>query len=276
MSDAEALQDAFTSYLLLLTLSQLARRGRTVILSIHAPRSDAYDIFDRIALLSKGEIVYSGPRADCLGWFYMLGHDVQRGVNPLGMLYPTWNGVHINRAEDFLIDISSVDNRDAEKEEVSSARVKILIDAWRSRSREEWAHQFKLTKKAMSSSATTVVIDSMETEIQRIATGPTDVLEDQRRPGFWRQTTVLTARAHRNVYRNVPQLIGFTGQAIALGLIIGLTYYQLPEVSSSRTTVYHVDNQQTPTGIQSLKNLSFQLVPGAFYLQQVFCTFSPW
>lgn len=28
---------------------------------------------------------------------------------------------------------------------------------------------------------------------------------------------------------------------------------------------------QTPTGIQSLKNLSFQLIPGVFYLQQVFC-----
>jgi ABC-type multidrug transport system ATPase subunit len=76
--------DAFTSYLLLLTLSQLSRRGRTVILSIHAPRSDAFEVFDRIALLTKGEIVYSGRRKDCLGWFHSLGHDVEQGVNPLG------------------------------------------------------------------------------------------------------------------------------------------------------------------------------------------------
>lgn len=76
--------DAFTSYLLLLTLSQLARRGRTIILSIHAPRSDAFDIFDRIALLSKGQIVYSGLRRDCLAWFADLGHHVEKGVNPLG------------------------------------------------------------------------------------------------------------------------------------------------------------------------------------------------
>lgn len=76
--------DAFTSYLLLLTLSQLARRGRTIILSIHAPRSDAFDIFDRIALLSKGQIVYSGLRRDCLAWFADLSHHVEKGVNPLG------------------------------------------------------------------------------------------------------------------------------------------------------------------------------------------------
>lgn len=54
---------------------------------------------------------------------------------------------------------------------------------------------------------------------------------DEQRPGLWKQTKVLTARAHRNVYRNVPQLVGFAIQAVLLGVIIGITYYQLPEVS---------------------------------------------
>jgi ABC-type multidrug transport system ATPase subunit len=82
--------DAFTSYLLLLTLSQLARRGRTVILSIHAPRSDAFPLFDRISLLSKGQVVYSGHRRDCLGWFASLEHNLVAGVNPLGT-FPTFS-----------------------------------------------------------------------------------------------------------------------------------------------------------------------------------------
>jgi ABC-type multidrug transport system ATPase subunit len=76
--------DAFTSYLLLRTLSQLARRGRTIVVSIHAPRSDAFELFDRIALLSKGRVVYSGRRGACLPWFSSLGYNVERGVNPLG------------------------------------------------------------------------------------------------------------------------------------------------------------------------------------------------
>lgn len=78
--------DAYTSYLLLRTLNALARRGRTVILSIHAPRSDAFELFDRICLLSKGKVVYSGMRSLCLPWFAELGHTLEDNVNPLGKL----------------------------------------------------------------------------------------------------------------------------------------------------------------------------------------------
>lgn len=94
----------------------------------------------------------------------------------------------------------------------------------------------------------------MHAELTRVSSN----VVDQKRPGFWGQTRVLTARAHRNVYRNVPQLIGLAMQGIILGVIVGVTYVNLPE---------------TPTGIQSLKNVSFQLVPSVFYLQQVFWTY---
>lgn len=223
--------DAFTSYLLLQTLSALARRGRTVILSIHAPRSDAYPLFDRITLLSKGRVVYSGLRSQCLEWFSGLGHDVEPGINPL----------------DFLIDVSSVDNRTPENEEASIARVRALTNAWA-------AH---IATKPDTLSAQGPVLRSSAShhsaegvELHRVLSQ-----SEQKRPGFLLQTRVLTARAHRNVYRNLPQLIGLAMQGIILGVIMGVTYANIPD---------------TPTGIQSLKNLSFQMIPGVFYLQQVF------
>ncbi|ORY27652.1 P-loop containing nucleoside triphosphate hydrolase protein [Naematelia encephala] len=228
--------DAFTSYLLLLTLSQLAKRGRTVILSIHAPRSDAFDLFDRICLLSKGKVVYSGLQAACLSWFSGLGHYVETGVNPL----------------DFLIDISSVDNRDPDKEEASKARVAMLVSAWRDRDPSEWLHDLALKKEALRTSLT---LPERYEQPDEPEVGGGERLGTTKRPGWIRQTRVIMARAHKNVYRNVPQLIGFAIQSILLGVIIGLTFFQLPD---------------TPTGIQSLKNLSFQLIPGVFYLQQVF------
>ncbi|WWC87631.1 uncharacterized protein L201_002521 [Kwoniella dendrophila CBS 6074] len=238
--------DAFTSYLLLLTLSHLARRGRTVILSIHAPRSDAFDIFDRIALLSKGEIVYSGLRSECLGWFGELDQHVEKGVNPL----------------DFLIDISTIDNRTLDAEEESRIRVSALIQAWKTRSPSKVKND--LSRRSISSSISSSNLPETANDtgnINTVNSGEDEKLakssdaRDEKRPGLWKQTMVLTARSHRNVYRNVPQLIGFAVQAVVLGVIIGVTYYRLPE---------------TPTGIQSLKNLSFQLIPGVFYLQQVF------
>jgi ABC-type multidrug transport system ATPase subunit len=76
--------DAFTAYLLLQNLSALAKKGRTIILSIHAPRSDAWKLFDRIVLLTKGQVAYSGKKDDCLAWFDTLGQKVENRVNPLG------------------------------------------------------------------------------------------------------------------------------------------------------------------------------------------------
>ncbi|KAL1410291.1 hypothetical protein Q8F55_004297 [Vanrija albida] len=281
--------DAYTSYLLLRTLSALARRGRTVILSIHAPRSDAFPLFDRLCLLSKGKVVYSGPRSECLPWFHNLGHDVEVGVNPL----------------DFLIDVSSIDNRTPENEEASRARVLSLTNAWEAhlklgkedftvdkekertprnrRSTRGSDRLWSVRSSTVHGGGVTSVVSDKKTndllappradgttpgglqripsgtaadQLQRIVSTTTeDGSADQKRPGFWKQTAVLTSRAHRNVYRNFPTVLGLVCQGIVLGVIVGATYYKLPE---------------NPTGIQSMKNLSFQLIPGVFYLQQVF------
>ncbi|BEI93776.1 uncharacterized protein CcaverHIS019_0602350 [Cutaneotrichosporon cavernicola] len=222
--------DAFTSYLLLQTLSALARRGRTVIISIHAPRSDAYPLFDRITLLSKGRVVYSGLRSQCLDWFSGLGHDVEPGINPL----------------DFLIDVSSVDSRTPESEEASQARVQALTNAWAAHIATK---PDTLAVRPLLRSSTSR--HSAEgAELHRVVTQ-----SEAKRPGFLLQTRVLTARAHRNVYRNLPILVGLLLQGTVLGVFMGVTYANIPD---------------TPTGVQSLKNLSFQMIPGVFYLQQVF------
>lgn len=77
--------DATTSFLLLQTLSELAKRhSRTIILSLHAPRSDAFALFDRLMVLSKGDVVYSGRASDSLGWFERHGCELRKETNPLG------------------------------------------------------------------------------------------------------------------------------------------------------------------------------------------------
>ena len=54
---------------------------------------------------------------------------------------------------------------------------------------------------------------------------------DERRPGMWKQTQVLLARSHKRVYRNYVLMVGLVGQGIILGVMVGVAYYQLPEVS---------------------------------------------
>jgi len=54
---------------------------------------------------------------------------------------------------------------------------------------------------------------------------------DEKRPGMWKQTRVLLARSHKRVYRNYVLMVGLVGQGIILGVMVGVAYYQLPEVS---------------------------------------------
>jgi ABC-type multidrug transport system ATPase subunit len=107
--------DANSAYLLVKTCHQLAARGRTLIMSLHQPRSDIFFLFDDITILSGGQAIYSGPVNSVVGYFTGLGHSFPNHVNPA----------------DHLIDLSVVDSRSDEKERVSKARVDILIQAWK-------------------------------------------------------------------------------------------------------------------------------------------------
>lgn len=129
-----------------------------------------------------------------------------------------------------MIDVSSVDNRNPDKEESSKERVRALTSAWSTRTpTPTLQNDLQVLEKEATARSSNATQPHASSESVGAHLDPTD----EKRPGFLRQTMVLTARAHRNVYRNVPQLAGFAIQAILLGLVIGLTYYQLPEVGRS-------------------------------------------
>ncbi|KAF9150641.1 hypothetical protein BG015_007524 [Linnemannia schmuckeri] len=62
-------------------IKELARKGRTVILTVHQPRSDIYELFDDLLLLSKGKVVYFGKAQEAASYFEALGHEVPVGWN---------------------------------------------------------------------------------------------------------------------------------------------------------------------------------------------------
>ena len=144
---------------------------------------------------------------------------------------------------DFLIDISSVDNRSAENEETSKARVKYLTDAWKNRD-SDWSTFLPPTKHFDSETSLALVKQqsrqNLTPDLHRAITGITShhgedvsASRDEKRPGMWKQTRVLLARSHKRVYRNYVLMVGLVGQGIILGVMVGVAYYQLPEVSTS-------------------------------------------
>lgn len=74
--------DSFTAHNLVVTLSRLARGNRLVLLSLHQPRSDIFQLFDLVLLMSSGVTVYSGTAKDMVQYFTELGYPCPRYSNP--------------------------------------------------------------------------------------------------------------------------------------------------------------------------------------------------
>lgn len=74
--------DAFNAYNVIECLVTLAKNyKRTIIFTIHQPRSNIVALFDRLVLLAKGKTVYSGRFHDCQSYFDSIGYECPPGFN---------------------------------------------------------------------------------------------------------------------------------------------------------------------------------------------------
>eukprot|EP00189_Rhodosorus_marinus_P012759 CAMPEP_0184738390 /NCGR_PEP_ID=MMETSP0315-20130426/1043_1 /TAXON_ID=101924 /ORGANISM="Rhodosorus marinus, Strain UTEX LB 2760" /LENGTH=689 /DNA_ID=CAMNT_0027206073 /DNA_START=198 /DNA_END=2267 /DNA_ORIENTATION=- len=106
--------DSFNALNVMHTLRALAHRGRTIVTTIHQPRSNIFTLFDRLLLLSKGRVMYFGPATDAVAYFSALNYRCPANFNPA----------------DFFIDLISVDTRSERKSKTSNARIDLLEDAF--------------------------------------------------------------------------------------------------------------------------------------------------
>jgi ABC-type multidrug transport system ATPase subunit len=213
--------DATSAFQIIRTLKALAKKGRTIITTIHQPRSEIWDLFDNLIILSQGSPVYSGLMQDCVPWFSGMGFDLPPFVNPA----------------EFFIDHSAIDNRTPELEEESTARVEKLTASWR----EEAAERFAL---APSNNA-------LETSAKPGKTKP-----EQHHAGFFRQLRVLTHRTFRTTIRDPMGMAGSLGESILLAITTGYIFYALPRdlsgIRSREAALY------TAVGLQGYLYLMFE------------------
>jgi ABC-type multidrug transport system ATPase subunit len=74
--------DSFNAFNVIESLVTLARDyNRTVVFTIHQPRSNIVALFDRLVLLAKGQVVYSGAYDKCQDYFQSIGHPCPPGFN---------------------------------------------------------------------------------------------------------------------------------------------------------------------------------------------------
>ncbi|KAH8741857.1 hypothetical protein FG386_002097 [Cryptosporidium ryanae] len=87
--------DAFMAFQILQLLIKLAKTGRTIICTIHQPRTQIFQGFDEVILLSKGEVVYHGTSKSSVDYFTSIGYPIPSNYNPtdyyLDLLVPRSN-----------------------------------------------------------------------------------------------------------------------------------------------------------------------------------------
>lgn len=189
--------DATSAFQLVRTLKGLAKKGRTIITTIHQPRSEIWGMFDGLVILSKGSPVFSGKAEEALPWFERIGMEMPAFVNPA----------------EFLIDIAAVDNRSPELEAISTERVERLKAAWE----EESDRIFHPVEKKSDNPPVPASNESRKQySSQTHAHSP-----------FIRQTRILTSRTFVTTYRDPLGMAGSLLEAIGMGIMTGWVFYKL-------------------------------------------------
>lgn len=65
--------DATAASSMMRTLKAVARLGITVVVIIHQPRTEIFDLFDNLILLGNGQTIYEGTQAEVQGYFEDFG-----------------------------------------------------------------------------------------------------------------------------------------------------------------------------------------------------------
>ncbi|KII85250.1 hypothetical protein PLICRDRAFT_337205 [Plicaturopsis crispa FD-325 SS-3] len=74
--------DAYNAFNVVESLVSLARDyNRTVVFTIHQPRSNIVSLFDQLLVLAQGKMVYSGEMAKCQDYFSGIGRPCPPGFN---------------------------------------------------------------------------------------------------------------------------------------------------------------------------------------------------
>ncbi|BFZ53098.1 FAD-dependent urate hydroxylase [Savitreella phatthalungensis] len=74
--------DSYNAFNVIECLAGLARTSRrTIVMTIHQPRSDIVACFDQLLLLAQGRTVYSGPARSCNDYLRLIGLGCPEGYN---------------------------------------------------------------------------------------------------------------------------------------------------------------------------------------------------
>ena len=182
--------DSFQAQNVVQALKDLSQNGRTVVMTIHQPRSSIFQMFDTIMLLSEGNLIYfGGAHAEAASHFGSLGYKMPEEFNPA----------------DFYLDLISLDTRSPEAEAKTRDRIEVLA-------RNCKTNQEPIPSLGMASAS--------EPEVSKGAAS-------DYRAGKLHQFRVLFGRALTQITRDKIPLMISVFTAVFFALIVGMLYMHM-------------------------------------------------
>jgi ABC-type multidrug transport system ATPase subunit/ABC-type multidrug transport system permease subunit len=187
------------------TLKALSNSGRTICASIHQPRSAIYCLFDKLIILSEGQVMYQGPGGnEIIHFFSRLGFHMPANYNP----------------SDFVLDVVAVDvGKSPELEQEARLRIKLIA--------EEYHKQY------VEHSNTSVHNDDVEKQggntnnnNNNHSTNPIDEIDLAFQAPFGRQLQLLILRALSERIRDPAKTIVPFTISTFFGILLGLLFFQ--------------------------------------------------
>jgi ABC-type multidrug transport system ATPase subunit len=112
--------DAYNAFNVVECLVNLVKNyNRTVVFTIHQPRSNIVALFDQLILLAKGRAVYSGPFENCQTYFDELGYTCPPGFNIADYIVDLT--MHASTARKPIDEDSSLFNRDLNRDGLTTS-----------------------------------------------------------------------------------------------------------------------------------------------------------
>ncbi|XP_039072226.1 ABC transporter G family member 9-like [Hibiscus syriacus] len=181
--------DSSTAQRIVSTLLDLAKGGRTIVLTIHQPSSRLFYMFHKILLLCEGKSLYFGQGSAAMDYFSSIGYAPSVAMNP----------------SDFLLDLANGDSPTESTKEPTLVK-KTLIDAYEMN-----------------------IAGKLKEELQDVSNEPADELENKTRAKWpttwWQQFIVLLQRGVKE--RKHESFSGLNiAEVIIVSVLAGLLWWK--------------------------------------------------
>ncbi|PRT54145.1 hypothetical protein B9G98_01765 [Wickerhamiella sorbophila] len=245
--------DAYNAYNVVESLVGLARDfKRTVVFTIHQPRSNIVALFDRLVLLAQGKQVFTGTPQQAAEHFASQGLKCAPGYNIADFMIDVTMKAALADGIEGPPDIDIQPERPAPTQEslVSGEEPCPDPDSHRLPPGEdptrEWAdfafhrqqpltsggsrrgsYQLVGLQRLVSAYNSSSYAADVQSEIAQSSRELGELPEGYKRISIWQQFLILSNRTFKNLYRNPMLVLTHYTISVVLGLVCGVLYYRV-------------------------------------------------